>query len=90
MAHHIQFGNMKVILVEPGNIKRMLMGKALSFPINRVLINGKQTDITKNVVFAYCPDVPRFVEKFKEINIGNITELGRLLEEARTWPEKIR
>jgi hypothetical protein len=47
MAHHIQFGNMKVILVEPGNIKRMLMGKALSFPINRVLINGKQTDITE-------------------------------------------
>jgi hypothetical protein len=88
-VHAIQFGNLKLILLEPGNIKRMMMGKAVNCPINQTN-DPRISDTTRNVLIAYIPDIPRFVERFKAINIGNITELGKLIMEAREWPEKMR
>lgn len=89
--HHFQFGNLKAVLIEPGNIKRMMMGRPLNVPIGSAIDEkGRAIDFTRNVIFIYCPDIPRFMDEYRKRNIGTITELAKLCEEAKSWPEKMR
>lgn len=76
-----QFGNLAVILLEPGNITRMKSGKAFNFPIK---------DITRNILIAYTGDTQRFLDEYKKRNIGTVVELGKLIMEAREWKEVLR